>query len=129
MTDSPRREGHEPAQPYGDGYPGYTDPAYADQAPYGPTYQAPATPAPTERLPEYSAYGYDPYATGQYGAQSQPPPPPARWTEIAALAAVDAGRDLNAGRGRPGDRVGHRQQLQPANGCRAAAAGLELHDA
>ena len=33
MTDSPRRDGADPTQPLGDGYPGYTDPAYAGQAP------------------------------------------------------------------------------------------------
>ena len=64
MTDSPRRDGPEP---FGNSYPGYTDPAYANQAPYGPTYQAPGVPPPTERLPAYSPYGYDPYATGQIG--------------------------------------------------------------
>ncbi len=78
MTDTPRRDGPEPV---GDSYPGNTDPAYASQAPYGPTYQAPGAPAPTERLPAYSPYGYDPYATGQYGPQyppvegSEPPSP------------------------------------------------------
>ena len=41
MTDSPRRDGPDPTQPLGNSYPGYTDPAYASQAPYGPTYQAP----------------------------------------------------------------------------------------
>jgi Mycobacterium membrane protein len=92
MTDSPRRDGPEPL---GNSYPGYTDPAYASQAPYGPTYQAPAAPTPTERLP---AYGYDPYATGQYGPQyppgepPQPPPPEGpkspRWLWIVAAVAV-----------------------------------------
>jgi hypothetical protein len=104
MTDSPRRDGPEPAQPFGNSYPGYTDPAYASQAPYGPTYQAPAAPAPTEQLPAYSPYGYDPYATsqfGQYGVQyppsgpEQPPPPPdepkaPRWLWVVAGTAVVA---------------------------------------
>ena len=98
MTDSPRRDGPEPIQPVGNSYPGYTDPAYASQAPYGPTYQAPATPAPTEQLPAYSPYGYDPYATGQYGAQyppGEPPEPPSpegpkapRWLWLVAGIAV-----------------------------------------
>ncbi len=92
MTDSPRRDGPDPNQPV---YPGYTDPAYASQAPYGPTYQAPYVPPPTERLP---AYGYDPYATGQYGAQYPPGEPPdrpepggprsPRWLWIVAAVAV-----------------------------------------
>jgi Mycobacterium membrane protein len=98
MTDSPRRDGPEPTQPLGNSYPGYTDPAYASQAPYGPTYQAPAAPAPTEQLPAYSPYGYDPYATGQYGPQyppGEPPQPPSsegpnapRWLWFVAGIAV-----------------------------------------
>jgi hypothetical protein len=92
MTDSPRRDGPEP---FGNSYPGYTDPAYASQAPYGPTYQAPAAPAPTERLSAYSPYGYDAYATGQYGPPGGPPQPPEpegpkspRWLWIVAVVAV-----------------------------------------
>src|SRR4030088_977225 len=65
MTDSPRRDGTEPTRPLGPSYPGYTDPAYANQAPYGPTYQAPAAPPPTEQLPAYSPYGYASYGRGQ----------------------------------------------------------------
>lgn len=68
MTDSPRRDGADPSQPLGNGYPRYTDPAYAEQAPpYGPAYQQPYGPDPTQRLSPYHQYGYDPYATGQYG--------------------------------------------------------------
>jgi hypothetical protein len=92
MTDSPRRDGPEP---FGNSYPGYTDPAYASQAPYGPTYQAPGVPAPTEQLPAYPPYGYDPYATGQYGPPGGPPEPPEpegpkspRWLWIVAAVAV-----------------------------------------
>src|ERR1043166_6473248 len=95
MTDSPRRDGPDP---FGSNYPGYSDPAYASQAPYGPTYQAPAGPPPTERLPAYSPYGYDPYATGQYGPQNlpgEPPQPPTpegpkspRWLWVVAGVAI-----------------------------------------
>lgn len=68
MTDSPRRDGADPTQPLGNGYPRYTDPAYAEQAPpYGPAYQQPRGPDPTQRFSPYQQYGYDPYATGQYG--------------------------------------------------------------
>ena len=97
MTDSPRREGPEPTQPVGNSYPGYTDPAYASQASYGPPYQAPYVPPPTERLPAYSPFGNDPYATGQYGAQyppGEPPQPPPegpkspRWLWVVAGIAV-----------------------------------------
>ena len=95
MTDSPRRDGPEP---FGNSYPGYTDPAYASQAPYGPTYQPPAGPAPTEPLPGYPPHGYDPYATGQYGGQYPPGGPPRppepdgpkspRWLWIVAGVAI-----------------------------------------
>jgi len=101
MTESPRRDGTDPTQPLGNSYPGYTDPAYANQAPYGPTYQAPAAPKPTEQLPAYSPYGYDPYATGQYGPPyppgeppQQPPPPEGskspRWLWVVAGISVVA---------------------------------------
>ena len=100
MTDSPDRRRDEPTQAFGGGYPtypGYTDPAYAGQAPYGPPYQPP--PRPTEQLPPYSSYGYDLYATGahQYGPGtaygSEPPPPPEdpkppRWLWVVAGLAV-----------------------------------------
>jgi len=95
MTDQPRRDGPDPTQPLGPGYPAYSDPAYAGQTPYAPSYQAPD---PTQQLPQYSPYGYDPYATGQYGApypppQGEPPgapPPPksARWLWVVAGVAV-----------------------------------------
>lgn len=100
MTDSPRRDGTDPTQPFGYSYPGYTDPAYASQAPYGPAYQAPYAPPPTERLPAYAPYGYDPYGTGQYGPQAPPGEPAAppgpngpkspRWLWIVAAVAVFA---------------------------------------
>ena len=94
MTDSPRRDGADPTQPLGFSYPGYNDPAYASQAPYGPSYQAPYAPPPTERLPEYSPYGYDPYATSQYPPTGPPQPPEPdgpkspRWLWILAAVAV-----------------------------------------
>lgn len=109
MTDSPNggrgREGgsggrdqwssgrDEPTQAYGP--PGYTDPAYASQTPYGPPYQAPPPPTrPTERLPAYSGYGSDPYSPGQYGpgGYGEPPPPDGpkspRWLWVVAGIAV-----------------------------------------
>ncbi|AEV74589.1 mycobacterial membrane protein [Mycolicibacterium rhodesiae NBB3] len=103
MTDSPHRgpeeqpgfrEGPAPTQPQGNypGYGGYTDPAYASQAQYGPPYQAPGAP-PTEQMP----YGYDPYASGQYtgqfpaGGPGEPPPEEPkspRWLWVLATTAV-----------------------------------------
>ena len=105
MTDSPDRRRDEPTQAFGSqpgypGHPGYADPAYASQAPYGPPYQPPTAPPPgsrpTERLTAYPGYGYDPYATGQYPQHygSEPPPPPEddpkppRWLWILAGIAV-----------------------------------------
>ncbi|MEW5810229.1 MAG: MmpS family transport accessory protein [Actinomycetota bacterium] len=102
MTDSPDRRRDDPTQAFGGGYPtypgypGYSDPAYAGQAPYGSPYQPPR---PTEQLPAYSPYGYDPYGTGQYpsgyggGPGGEPPPPPEdpkppRWLWAVAGIAV-----------------------------------------
>ncbi|MGE2835117.1 MmpS family transport accessory protein [Mycobacterium sp. SMC-4] len=96
MTDSPSRgeqwgpHGRQdpPVPPYG-AYPGYPDPAYASQTPYGSPYQPP----PTEQMP-YPPYGYDPYATNQYqpGPGSQPPEPDGpkspRWLWVVAGVAV-----------------------------------------
>lgn len=99
MTESPRRD--EPTQRLGggqSGYSGYTDPAYAAQPPYGAR--------PTEPMPAYPAYGYDPstgqYGGGQYGggpygpyggpppAGGEPPEPPGtpRWLWIVAAIAM-----------------------------------------
>ena len=98
MTDSPQRQGSGPGdqQPYG--YSGYTDPAYANQTPYGPSYAPQAPPDPTRQLPPYSPYGYDAYATGSYGpplspggAPPEPPPsdgPPRRWLWVLAGVSV-----------------------------------------
>ncbi|MBO0678104.1 hypothetical protein JRC04_11575 [Mycolicibacterium sp. S2-37] len=103
MTDSPRRDGPDPNQPYGNGYPRHPDPAYADQTPYGSGYQRPMGSNPTERLNPYQQYGYDEYATGQYGPgydqgfgqgipSSEPPPPSGPrsplWLWVLAAAVV-----------------------------------------
>ncbi|WNG85948.1 MmpS family transport accessory protein [Mycobacterium sp. ITM-2016-00317] len=102
MTESPWDRGREERSGRGGreerypSYPGYSDPAYASQAPYGQPYQPPSAPQPTERLPAYSPYGYDPYATGQYPPQpphspgGEPPkdPKPPRWLWVVAGVAV-----------------------------------------
>ncbi|WP_441957021.1 MmpS family transport accessory protein [Mycolicibacterium houstonense] len=100
MTDSPRRDGSEPTQSFGSGYPvDYPDPAYANQPPYQGGYPVlPPAPNPTQQLPTYPPYGYDPNATGQYGAGSPPPggpvPPepdnrePRLWLWILAGVAI-----------------------------------------
>ncbi len=106
MTNTPRGDGPEPTQPSGPSYPGYHDPAYAGQSPYGPPYQPPQAPDTTRQLPSYAPYGYDPYATGQYGTgqygtgqygQSPPPGEPPegapsprspRWLWVVAALAV-----------------------------------------
>jgi hypothetical protein len=74
MTDSPRRDGADATQQFGNGYPvDYPDPAYANQPPYNGAYPAVPNPGPnpTRQLPSYPPYGYDPYATGQYGSGGQ----------------------------------------------------------
>ena len=101
MTNTPRGDGADPNQPQGPSYPGYVDPAYAGQSPYGPTYQPPQAPDPTRQLPPYSPSGYDPYGTGQYATDQygapyppgEPPegPPPSkspRWLWLVAALAV-----------------------------------------
>jgi hypothetical protein len=113
MTNTPRGEGPEPAQPSGYTYPAYPDPAYSGQPPYPPAYQAPQGPDPTRQLPPYGydqygtgqygtgQYNYDPYTTGQYGTRQygQPYPPgeppegpqkpkSPRWLWAAAAVAV-----------------------------------------
>ncbi|MEV0674578.1 MmpS family transport accessory protein [Mycobacterium sp. NPDC050441] len=99
MTDSPRRDGSEPTQSLGSGYPvNYPDPAYSNQPPY-PAYPAvpgtppQASPNPTQQLPPQPPYGYDPSATGQSpGAPTPPPEPdghePRLWLWILAGVAV-----------------------------------------
>ncbi|OBA88640.1 hypothetical protein A5662_24920 [Mycobacteriaceae bacterium 1482268.1] len=99
MTNTPQGDGPDPTQPLGPSNPGYPDPAYAGQYPYGPAYQSP--PDPTRQLPPVSPYGYDPYGTGQYatgqygppyppGEPPEGPPPPKspRWLWVAAAVAV-----------------------------------------
>jgi hypothetical protein len=100
MTDSPDRDrqwsrggGEEPTQAFGS-HPGYTDPAYAGQTPYGSPYQPPYAP-PTQHLPGTAQQGWDPYQTGPYppgGGYGPPQPPedprPPRWLWIVAGAAV-----------------------------------------
>jgi len=80
-------------------YPPTVDPAYAEQAPYAPTYGGPVPPwaprqnetNPTERLPAYWQQEVPPH--GELPAQGTAPPPPGgpkspRWLWIAAGAAV-----------------------------------------
>lgn len=111
MTDSPRRDGSEPTQSFGSGYPepvDYPDPAYSNQPPYqgsypavpGPAPQAgSAVPNPTQQLPFYPPYGYDAGASGQPpGSPTAPPgaptPPepdngePRLWLWILAAVAI-----------------------------------------
>jgi Mycobacterium membrane protein len=106
MTNTPSGDGPEPTQPLGPSYPTYSDPAYAGQTGYNPSYQPPQAPDPTRQLPPYSPYGYDPYATGQYGTgqygtgqygppypqggppEGPPPPKSPRWLWVAAAVAV-----------------------------------------
>ncbi len=103
MTESPRRDGSGQTEPSGSSYPlDYPDPAYANQPPYYGGYPAAPgpTPNPTQQLPSYPPYGYDPNAGGQPpGAPTPPPggptPPddsdgrePRLWLWILAAVAV-----------------------------------------
>ncbi|MFV8050641.1 MmpS family transport accessory protein [Mycobacterium sp. 48b] len=109
MTDSPRRDGSDPTQSFGSGYPvDYPDPAYSNQPPYQGSYPAvpqavpPAgssVPNPTQQLPPYPPYGYDPNATGQPPGGPIPPPgaptppepdngEPRLWLWILAAVAI-----------------------------------------
>ncbi len=76
MTDSPRRDEPDPTRQVPYGYGGYNDPAYANQASYGPSYQ-PAPPTDqTQQLPPYSPYAYQPPPTDQFGGYYPPGGPP-----------------------------------------------------
>lgn len=93
MTDSPHRGWpYDPNQPPATSYPGYTDPAYAGSAPYGPTYSAAppqSTPNPTEPLPQYWTQTYGQLPPG-FPPEEPPPEPPRspRWLWIAAGTAI-----------------------------------------
>jgi len=89
MTDSPHRGWpYDPNQPSGS-HPGYTDPAYAANSPYGPTYSAaqPPSPNPTEPLPQYWTQGYGQIPPGMPPEEPEPPRSP-RWLWFAAGGAV-----------------------------------------
>ncbi|TPG33227.1 MmpS family transport accessory protein [Mycolicibacterium hodleri] len=95
MTDPSGRDGWGQEHPGTYNYPAYPGSSYGQQAPQQPD----AGPKPTEQLPAYSPYGYDPYATGQYGPPNRPggpPPEPPKpggpkkrlWLWILAAAAL-----------------------------------------
>ena len=109
MTDSPRRDGPEPPAA---ATPDTSIRRMRARRPTAPPIRVPPRPGPTEQLPAYSPYGYDPSATGQYGPQYPPgePPQPPEGPKVAALA-VGAGGDRGVTGHRPGHRAGHREQL------------------
>jgi len=81
MTDSSRRDGWDQQHPGTYNYPAIPGSTYGQQAPYQGAGGTDANRSrPTEQLPAYSPYGYDPYATGGYGPPnppgSEPPDPP-----------------------------------------------------
>jgi hypothetical protein len=99
MTDPSSRDGWGQEHPGTYNYPAYPGSPYGQQAPYPSAYQTPAEPKPTEQLPAYSPYGYNPYATGQYGPPNppgamppEPPKPggpnPRRWLWLLAALAL-----------------------------------------
>jgi hypothetical protein len=91
MTDSRPGSPSEPTEPLGNQYPAYTDPAYAGQSPYTPSYAAPVNPPganPTEPLPQYWTQTYGQGPPGMPPQQPPEPPKSPRWLWIAAGAAV-----------------------------------------
>ena len=89
MTDSPRPGwSPDPTSPYA----GYSDPAYAGSAPFGPSYapaSMPSNPAQTEPLPQYWTQTYP--QTGSAQPMEMPPEPPRGprpWLWAAAGFAV-----------------------------------------
>ncbi|HZA11086.1 MmpS family transport accessory protein [Mycobacterium sp.] len=93
MTGSPHRGWpYDPNQPQGTSYPGYPDPAYAGNAPYGPTYAAappPSAPNPTEPLPQYWTQTYGQIPPGMPPEEPPPEPPRSpRWLWLAAGLAM-----------------------------------------
>jgi hypothetical protein len=93
MND-PRRQGSDPTQSAGNGYPPSTDPAYAGQY-YGPGYGTPGygqgvppnMQQPTEQLPSYWYQGGGP--PGNEPPEPPPGPPKSpKWLWIAAAVAV-----------------------------------------
>lgn len=93
---SPPLPGSEPVGPQGPWYPPPADPAYADQAPYAPTYSA-YTPQwspkanDTQQLPAYWQQGAPPPGEPPAPGPAEPPPggpKSPRWLWIAAGAAV-----------------------------------------
>jgi hypothetical protein len=97
MTDSQRRDVPDPTQPLPYGPPGYTDPAYSNQAPMGSYYQPLPSSNPTQQLPPS---GYDPNPADRYGRPPYPPggappePPrpngrgPRKWLWVLAAISV-----------------------------------------
>jgi MmpS family membrane protein len=97
---SPPLPGYGPTGPQGPPNPPSVDPAYADQAPYAPTYGGGYTPQwapnlnetnPTKQLPAY--WQQDQPPPGELPPEGLAPPPPEgpkspRWLWIAAGAAV-----------------------------------------
>ena len=84
MTDPSGRDGWGQEHPGTYNYPAIPGSPYGQQAPHQPD----AGLKPTEQLPAYSPYGYDPYATGQY---APPNPPGDRRLSHPSLAAPGSG--------------------------------------
>jgi Mycobacterium membrane protein len=95
----PPLSGSGPTGPQSPQNPALTDPAYADQAPYAPTYggqspqwgPSPNQVNPTQQLPRY--WQQDQPPSGEPPQDGHTPPPPQgpkspRWLWIAAVAAV-----------------------------------------
>ena len=78
MTDPSRRDGWGQEHPGTYNYPAYPGATYGQQSPYQPSG---CGHRPTEQLPAYSPYGYDPLRPGSTGRPNPPggmPPEPPR---------------------------------------------------
>ena len=116
MTNTPRPDGADPTHPVGPSHPVYSIPRMRARLPYGPTYQAPQVPDPTQQLRAVLPLRLRP-VPGQYRANTadstrrvqrrgdrrlaQSP----RWLWVVAAVAVLLVVGL-------GDRIGGRQQLE-----------------
>ncbi len=110
----PPQPGSRPSEPQGSQNPPLVDPAYADQAPYAPTYGGPPPPVgadlePTQSDPAVAAVLATRPAPAGWDAHNAAHGAAAGGSEIAALV-VDCRSRSGAAGGRTGHRADHRQR-------------------
>ena len=133
MTDSPRRPDLGRGKPHPPSYPGYTDPAYANQAPYGTTYQP-----PRDAGSHSTVFGVPAVRHGLRPVRDRDvrlPLSAGRCTTRAtatrravSAVAVGAGGSVGARRAWPRRRPGRRQHLRRTDRrCATTVCGAHLH--